>query len=889
MNLANLKRTLKFDYLAFLSITRSFFKNKNFLKHFGFIYGLYFVGIFRFLTSDVLYRDDAARVNEPYTQFAQVGRHLAEYLTHLVHMNFPMLNYISPITQLIAIALLSLASMALVKIVNKKITYWGLLASLAIGLSPFYLENLSYKFDSPYMALATLCAILPFLFVKRLSLFFIASVLFLLCMWNLYQASNGVYIILSMFIVLNLILSKHSLKQILKFCFIATISFILAVIVYKFIIHFATNISPYGNTSSQIISSFNDLKQNIKNFISTIVFYNNNQTIKLFYITCLLFFIITITSNKIKFYTILTVLLFLIFGFFANFGFMYILSNLVFSPRIFIGIGIFCAILLISISDSKYKILNFFSKIIIIVFSYNLYIMSSAYINAAIIQNQYYDFRINQTYSFLQNNPNYKDYIIQIDNGIHKTNNNEYIGTTRALANEIEYFPLIGYMTYSDWNFIHRHIYYNLNHKTCKPANKIPVDIIDTKFNKFEIYDNKCIKISYKIGEPFTYTANFSKYKLKKSKILIQDYALNDNLKFSLYNNDAADRVGLNTLFFEFDKKIPAIAKKDDVILAIHIYIKGEKSYLVADKKINDFKNIGNKYYYTVGLANIDIKNIEKIWIGFYNRKRNSAQFNIDVVKEKSKLQIKQLEHLSNFTNQHSIDVNNTTFSIYSNKLEQPSYFFHRKNKNIFSFYRNPLILESKQNFANDTTLSIDVNNKGLIRNNDLIQANNKFYYVFDLKNIDINDIDTIYFPQFSNTIRLKEQIKLKNYLISPIFIKKDIALKDDLKISILQGNNKFFEKDSLIFEFNKNVKEVAEKSENILFVHLFVTGKEKYIIADKNINNFTQIGNKFYHIIDTKDEKFKNLEKINFGFYDSNAKKNSAKFSVNLKENSPK
>ena len=108
-----------------------------------------------------------------------------------------------------------------------------------------------------------------------------------------------------------------------------------------------------------------------------------------------------------------------------------------------------------------------------------------------------------------------------------------------------------------------------------------------------------------------------------------------------------------------------------------------------------------------------------------------------------------------------------------------------------------------------------------------------------------------------------------------------------DLKLNVFYDNalRLFRNSRNLVFEFDKNIKEVVGKNNTTLFVHLFANGEEKFANADKNINDFVQIGNKFYYPIDLKGKKFENLEKINFGFYDSKIKKNSAKFSINLKE----
>lgn len=48
-------------------------------------------------------------------------------------------------------------------------------AVVPLGLSPWFLECFSYKFDSPYMALSVLASVIPFIFGRRI---FINSLVF---------------------------------------------------------------------------------------------------------------------------------------------------------------------------------------------------------------------------------------------------------------------------------------------------------------------------------------------------------------------------------------------------------------------------------------------------------------------------------------------------------------------------------------------------------------------------------------------------------------------------------------------------------------------------------------------------------------------------------------
>ena len=635
-------KILKDHYIYFLAVTHSFFKDKKFLKYFGFIYLLYFIGFFRLLTTDTLHLDDQARLLYSYSNFSLGNRYLSEFLSHIFHMSYPKIFYISPLTQLIAIAFLSLASLVLVKIVNKKITYWGLIASSAVGLSPFYLDCMLFKFDSPYMALATLCAILPFLFIKRLSLFLIVSIIFLLCMWNLYQANNGIYIVLSMFITLNLILQKADLKQILKFIFVCALAFIISVLIYKFIIMpLGTRHSYADNNISKIINSFEDFMWMVNRYIYLMDIWIGTHIIKyLFFISCILFLVIKFLESKINhLVSIASILLLLFFGFFATFGLYYLLLNLNWLPRFFCGIGVFTAILLINTTNVKIKILNTYFKIFTLIFAYNLIVISIMSINAKIIQSEYIDFRINQAYSFIENNFQDKNYNIQISGkNLYSTNRskrisiNNNVGFHRTVLDMINYIPIIGNTAADLADFFNTtHGYKNIVPIKCAPKDQKPIKTINTKLNTFDIYKNNCIVVEYKKIPVEKFDLKFEKSMLKY-KTPIFEANLQDNLSLLLSKDMRKADYGMYGLIFEFNQDLSKFADKDDTTLSLLIFVKGVGNIII-NKDLGDFKKIDDKFYYIAGLVNAHPNDIEKIYVSFWNKntKKFSQRFLLDL------------------------------------------------------------------------------------------------------------------------------------------------------------------------------------------------------------------------------------------------------------------
>ena len=80
---------------------------------------------------------------------------------------------------------------------NNNFTLLNCISVLPVGLSPFFLANFSYRYDSPYMAFSLLVCVIPFLFKEENKHFIISSVISLFFMCISYQASSGIYIVTS--------------------------------------------------------------------------------------------------------------------------------------------------------------------------------------------------------------------------------------------------------------------------------------------------------------------------------------------------------------------------------------------------------------------------------------------------------------------------------------------------------------------------------------------------------------------------------------------------------------------------------------------------------------------------------------------------------------------
>ncbi|MDR2603829.1 MAG: glucosyltransferase domain-containing protein [Desulfovibrio sp.] len=178
---------------------------------------IYLVGISALLRADYLFLDDLGRAMTGMRGWGSGGRPLSDFLASLFYMSSRTFDA-SPLTQLTATGILALVSLLLLKAVRVKLSWSTVLCVTPVGLSPYILENLSFKFDSPYMAAALLFAVLPpaLTFLKKRSVIFLVSALCLYCACALYHAALGAYVCIATWLLLSDLSSRKPLRVALR-------------------------------------------------------------------------------------------------------------------------------------------------------------------------------------------------------------------------------------------------------------------------------------------------------------------------------------------------------------------------------------------------------------------------------------------------------------------------------------------------------------------------------------------------------------------------------------------------------------------------------------------------------------------------------------------------
>lgn len=392
--LSNLKSTLSLFFTQF-----SVFINKKFSSKasFAILLALYTLSIFSLIRENVSYIDDIERTFVGASNWTNFSRYSTEYLSHVVHANSHFLADISPISQIIAVIELSLASLYLLKGITGKreFSIFQLTASLPLGINPFFLSCLSFKYDSPYMALSVLSAVTPLLFIRHHVMFFISILISVLIICTSYQVSLGILPMTVIFTLLSLYIKGESLKSIFKTGLLFVFPFISGLIIFKFLIMHTNDSYEYVSTNIAPLNLLPDVfVENMKNYYENIVtafWISLRNKIVLVFLCFPILAVINCLNNRL----VALVLSFtaLVFGLLLTYGFYAILERPLFLPRALYGIGALLACIItfcVSLKDL------YITKICSVCIACSFIVFASAYGNALVAQRDWEKFRMEE-------------------------------------------------------------------------------------------------------------------------------------------------------------------------------------------------------------------------------------------------------------------------------------------------------------------------------------------------------------------------------------------------------------------------------------------------------------------------------------------------------------
>ena len=217
---------------------------------------LYTLVLIPILIADRYNVDDWGRVVLGYSNWDRDGRPLAEFVMDSLALGKPIIDF-SPLCQIAAILSLSSISVFLSRKYAIDRPFIAACATLPLGANPFFLANLSFKFDSLPMALSVLFALLPTLQCEEASrrrvlplVFGCASLIGSLC---LYQASLNAFLIFAILEYIFLQMRNAPGRELLVLIGKRAGQLVIAACVYK-LAAFLTIREGYGAENSRLIT-----------------------------------------------------------------------------------------------------------------------------------------------------------------------------------------------------------------------------------------------------------------------------------------------------------------------------------------------------------------------------------------------------------------------------------------------------------------------------------------------------------------------------------------------------------------------------------------------------------------------------------------------------------
>lgn len=313
---------------------------------------------FQIISSDIYYMDDIFRHVLWYSGWSGDGRPFADIFYNIISFENSIVD-MHPMPLIGSMLFFSLTMYYYAKNNNIASTYIYIVSCSVIIINPFFVSNLWFRFDGPFMVLSICFAIIPFcchIKNKLMKLFF--SSFFVFMALGLYQTSINVYL---GFVFIELIMEitnkkiSDSIKQLSHRFFSA----IIAILAYKFTTSKIYQMNDYASAYSKTIGlDYNGLTTLIRNI--TIAFEGLNAALLSFWIYIIpcaivgLCVLIKKTHNHSKTSLIMT-LVSIVSLFILSFGVIIFSNNMVVYPRVYLGFGCFLFLLFLLVSQSKLK------------------------------------------------------------------------------------------------------------------------------------------------------------------------------------------------------------------------------------------------------------------------------------------------------------------------------------------------------------------------------------------------------------------------------------------------------------------------------------------------------------------------------------------------------
>lgn len=162
---------------------------------FGFLAALLLLYVLPLILANVYYRDDTERILNPAAPWYTLGRPGADLLMRLFTFNLYQLADSAPLTLILGVLCFAWALVYSARRAEHTLSIIALSPYILLFFNPFFLQNLSYKYDSFPMVVALALSMLAFFYPRdRGPLSYLVPIALLFCALTLYQPCTNLFI-----------------------------------------------------------------------------------------------------------------------------------------------------------------------------------------------------------------------------------------------------------------------------------------------------------------------------------------------------------------------------------------------------------------------------------------------------------------------------------------------------------------------------------------------------------------------------------------------------------------------------------------------------------------------------------------------------------------------
>lgn len=341
------------------------------------------------------YIDDIARRIEGVGNFAaHYSRYLSEFASYIVQGSHHLTDT-GLTTFVVSAIILTLTSVVVLYVMfdGEQISWVSTMGSVFIGINPWFLEPISFRFDAPYICLSVFVSVIPFLFFySKKRYYFLLSIVGIFLMCNSYQGSSGIYIIMLLTLIYRDFLKGVEISELLKKLLISALAYVISMGVYLLETKLNPELALRGDTTSiaplkaMPAAVFNNLRV----YFITLKSQSTNAWLYLAIVLFIMFFVYMTYSSKInKLISSIFGIIYIALGSILSFGvYMFFSTPLADDrPRYEYGFAYFIAIIMILLgSYSSNKVIDYVKGLVVVLLVY--YSVSFAFIYASALDNQ---------------------------------------------------------------------------------------------------------------------------------------------------------------------------------------------------------------------------------------------------------------------------------------------------------------------------------------------------------------------------------------------------------------------------------------------------------------------------------------------------------------------